>query len=77
MNVTTFFKGEDMVTQILLTTQQVADRLGLSVNTLVDWRWRRIGPPVTKISSKCVRYIEEDFERWVREQIQNTPDEKY
>jgi len=62
-----------MSMQILLTPKQVAERLGLSVNTLIDWRWRRVGPPWTKISSKCVRYIEEELERWVLEQTQHLP----
>ena len=60
-----------MSQQVLLSTEQVAERLGLSKNTLIDWRWKRTGPPWTKIGSKCVRYIESAVESWIDQQTQN------
>jgi len=60
-----------MTQQTLLSTEQVAIKLGLKKNTLVDWRYRKIGPPWTKIGPKCVRYVEDAVDHWVKQQTQN------
>jgi len=59
-----------MSQQVLLSPKQVSERLGVAENTLADWRWKRIGPPFTKIG-KFAKYIEEHFERWVEQQEKN------
>jgi hypothetical protein len=50
--------------EILLTPDQVAERLGLSVQTLAIWRLRAFGPRWLKISSR-VRYRERDLEEFL------------
>jgi predicted DNA-binding transcriptional regulator AlpA len=56
-----------MSQQVLLNPKQVAERLGLSVKTLSDWRYKRIGPPVTKIG-KFPKYAENLLEQWIEQQ---------
>jgi len=51
--------------QKYLTTEQAADLLVLSPDTLVDWRWQRKGPPWISISRGCVRYDERALEKWL------------
>ncbi|MFZ5501079.1 MAG: helix-turn-helix transcriptional regulator [Candidatus Micrarchaeota archaeon] len=52
--------------RVYLTTNQAAKLLSLSPCTLVDWRWRRIGPPWVQVSRGCVRYDQESLERWLQ-----------
>lgn len=49
---------------ILLTPDDVAKRLGLSVQTLAIWRLRALGPRYLRISSR-VRYRERDLEEFL------------
>ena len=59
-----------MTQQVLLKPEQAAERLGLSVKTLQDWRYKRIGPPWSKIG-KFARYVESALETWVEQQGRN------
>ena len=56
-----------MSQQVLLKPEQVAERLRLAVKTLQDWRYKRKGPPFTKIG-KFAMYIEEHLEQWIEQQ---------
>ena len=40
----------------LLKPSEVAELLNISVNTLSDWRWRKVGPEYIRVSASCVRY---------------------
>lgn len=51
----------------LLTTRQVADRLGLSPGTLENWRRAGKGPPWQKLGPRMVRYPSDSVEKWVNE----------
>lgn len=51
----------------LLTPQQFADRVGISVNTANCWRNLKRGPRFIKIG-KSVRYSEEDIMEWLEQQ---------
>ena len=53
----------------LLTTDQVAEVTGPSVETLAQWRSQRRGIPFVKISRNCVRYRPADLDRWLEERI--------
>ncbi|EHS1183811.1 helix-turn-helix domain-containing protein [Vibrio vulnificus] len=50
----------------LLTSDQVADWLDLSPNTISQWRYLRRGPRFLKIG-KNVRYAEEDVKAWLEQ----------
>lgn len=50
----------------LLTTQQAAELLGLSEQTLRNWRTTGGGPPAVKVG-RNVRYRGRDLERWLDE----------
>ncbi len=52
----------------LLTTQEVAELLGVSVATLEVWRCTgRTALPFVKVG-RCVRYRLSDVERWLESQ---------
>jgi predicted DNA-binding transcriptional regulator AlpA len=54
--------------RILLSSEDVANILGLSPATIRDWRWQRIGPPFLAISARCVRYDQAKLEEWIEQQ---------
>jgi DNA-binding transcriptional MerR regulator len=49
----------------LLTPQQAAGYLNISVRTLAAWRQRGIGPPSIKLPSGARRYRKQDVDRWI------------
>ena len=55
-----------MTHQILLTVQQAAARLQISVDTLNRWRITGEGPPFLKYGPRLVRYDEADLAAWGR-----------
>ena len=60
----------------LLTEQDVAKRLQLSVRTLQAWRRTHQGPPWFKLSPRAVRYRSMELETWIDSQQQNGGSEK-
>lgn len=48
------------------TPEQVAEYLGVSVDTLYAWRYRGTGPRGSKVG-RHVRYRWDDVERWLDE----------
>ena len=52
----------------LLTTQQLADYLGVPVATLYAWRHEGAGPPGFRVG-KHVRYRSSDIEQWIAERL--------
>jgi predicted DNA-binding transcriptional regulator AlpA len=51
----------------LLTTQQVADMLGVKPSTLRAWRCAKTGPPFIRITAQSVKYAAEDIDRFLAE----------
>lgn len=49
---------------MLLTPEDVADRLRVKVGTLAAWRWRGIGPAWIKVGG-VVRYPGDKLESWL------------
>lgn len=49
----------------LLTARQVARRLGVSVHSLANRRFRGSGPLFTLVGPKLIRYDEELLEQWI------------
>ncbi|SNR79850.1 transcriptional regulator, AlpA family [Haloechinothrix alba] len=47
----------------LWTVEDVAEYLGIPVNTLYDWRTRNYGPPARRVG-KYLRYRAEDVVAW-------------
>jgi excisionase family DNA binding protein len=52
------------VAEVLLTQQQVAEMLQVSVRTLERWRQNGSGPPFVKVG-RSPRYRLADIERWL------------
>jgi hypothetical protein len=48
----------------LLTPAEVAGLLGVPVNSLKMWRYRRTGPPWLKLG-RHIRYSRRDVEHWL------------
>jgi excisionase family DNA binding protein len=59
----------------LLSTEEVAEQTGLSVETLAQWRSQKKGMPYVKISRNCVRYRQTDLDDWLAERIVRTDKE--
>jgi hypothetical protein len=59
-------KGGEPLMQ-LLTTQQVADMLGVKPSTLRAWRCAKTGPPFTRLTKQSVKYDERDIQKFVAE----------
>jgi predicted DNA-binding transcriptional regulator AlpA len=53
----------------LLAPADVADILGVPINSLKMWRYRRTGPPWLKLG-RHVRYRREELERWLDDQTE-------
>ncbi|HET7690100.1 MAG TPA: helix-turn-helix domain-containing protein [Nocardioidaceae bacterium] len=49
----------------MLTTSQVAEKLGISSSTLCRWRAQGIGPRVYWLAVATPRYREEDILEWL------------
>lgn len=49
----------------LLTKQEAADFLGVTISCLNDWHARGIGPVRTPLGSQRVRYAIADIESWL------------
>ena len=57
----------------LITTKQLAGRLGMKPATLANWRWRGYGPPHVNLGGRRVRYRLRDVEAWLERQVQGAP----
>jgi predicted DNA-binding transcriptional regulator AlpA len=53
----------------LLTSEEVSSIVGLSIETLAQWRSQKRGIPYLKISRNCVRYRQADLDAWLQERI--------
>lgn len=68
-------KEETVVTDDLLSPQQVKAEYGFSPQTLANWRWMGMGPDFIKINpskSGRVRYRRSSIERWLDAQTVST-----
>jgi len=59
------------VATTLLTPREVAAQVGVTLGTLVDWRFRRVGPPFIKVG-KLVRYPLDALESWLQVRMVST-----
>ncbi len=50
----------------LLTPEEAAEHLGVGVQLLNDWRYRRVGPAFCKLGHRTVRYRAADLDAYVR-----------
>jgi hypothetical protein len=55
----------------LLTPSDVAERLSVMPGTLVDWRFRGVGPPYVKVG-KLVRYPGDALAAWIESRTVKT-----
>ncbi len=60
----------------LMTTNEVADFLGVTVNVLQIWRHKGTGPKYFKLSRRAVRYREPDVFSWLKSRVIETEREK-
>jgi excisionase family DNA binding protein len=49
----------------LLTTEDVANMVGVSVRTVEDWRRDKVGPPFTRLGGRTIRYRRDLLEAWI------------
>ena len=57
----------DLIRSRLLDERELAERLGVSVSTVRNWRYTCQGPPVQKVG-RSVRYDITAVEKWLDEQ---------
>jgi predicted DNA-binding transcriptional regulator AlpA len=53
----------------LLTPDEAAEFLSLSIETLAQWRSQRRGPPYIKLESRLVRYRASELEEYLSERV--------
>ena len=51
--------------QMLLTSQEVADQLGITEGTLRNWRYEGEGPTYVKLRKRLVRYRRTDVQAYI------------
>ncbi|MFF9117284.1 helix-turn-helix transcriptional regulator [Streptomyces massasporeus] len=52
-----------------LTPRELAEELGVSIQTLANWRWTGVGPRYTKLGNgrtSPVRYQRADVDAWLQ-----------
>lgn len=54
------------MTERLLTAEELAEFLGVSVATLYQWRWKNTGPPALKVG-RYLRWRQADVDAWLDE----------
>jgi predicted DNA-binding transcriptional regulator AlpA len=55
-----------LMEQRWFTPGELAEKLGVSVRTLADWRRKGRGPRYFKVSYRAVKYAAEDLETWLQ-----------
>jgi excisionase family DNA binding protein len=60
------------VSERLLTTREVADRLGVIPETVLRWTDSR-GLPVIRLTSRALRYDEDEIDAWLAEHATAAP----
>lgn len=59
----------------LLTPGELAELLGVSEETLAQWRSQRRGPPYVKVEGRLVRYRLPDVEAYLESRLVETAKE--
>lgn len=57
--------------QPLMSVQELAELLQVSVKTIYDWRYRGLGPKAIRVG-RHVRYEPDEIERWLVAQRNNS-----
>lgn len=50
-----------------MTEEEAANFLSLKKATLNKWRCLGKGPAFTKVSARCIRYLQSDLMKWLEE----------
>lgn len=58
-----------------MTLQEVADLLGIPIQTLRDLRWKGLAPAAVKVGSQ-VRFRPEDVREWIDANRENSENKK-
>lgn len=53
--------------QQLMTTRELAAKLGVTPNTLAIWRFRGMGPKWVRLGTRIVRYRPSDVDEFLRD----------
>jgi len=70
MTMTTISKRTEN-DSLLRTTQDVANRLQVHVQTVKNWRVDGTGPKFVRLGNgKLIRYRDDDIEEWINQQVQ-------
>lgn len=49
----------------LLTVEETARALGIAPGSLYHWISERRGPPVRRLSARCIRFHPRDLDLWI------------
>lgn len=63
------------MSKLLLKTEEVADLLQVSKQTLANWRMNKTGPDYIKVSGTCIRYQPKAIDEWLAKQTRSEEDE--
>ena len=54
----------------LIGYKEAALKLGVKTGTLYSWTCRKVGPPFIRLSGRCVRFDEDQLDKWLAERVQ-------
>ena len=64
--------GDRMTLKPMMTTRDVADYFGITLDAVQKWRYRKMGPKFTRIAWNCVLYKRKDVLRWEKTRAVNS-----
>lgn len=68
MTCTTDWADVEAELPALVTPDQLAETLAVSVTTLQDWRYKKVGPTPKKVGKRAIRYLRSDVLEWLKNQ---------
>jgi hypothetical protein len=54
-----------------LKPKNAAEKIGVSVDTMANWRWKQVGPPFYRVGG-LILYADDEIDAWITAGRQST-----